>query len=953
MSKTLYVIDGHAQIFRAYHAIRTELTSPVTGETTQAVYGFAVMMLKLLSKYNPDYLAVAIDMPGKTFRDELYDQYKATRTPAPEDLHTQAQRIFEMIRLFGVPLIGVEGAEADDVIATIVRQVHEDDAWQGVDVRIVSRDKDLEQLLDDRVTMFDIHKDETIDAAALLETRGVRPGQVIDLLTLTGDSVDNIPGVVGIGPKTAAMLIGEFGSIDGIYQNLDKIKGKRRENLEAARDHLPLSRRLVTLKNDVDLDLTADQARIGPVDIEGLRRLFQQMGFRRLEADLDRLAARWSSPRAADPVQPHADDAPQAASVSHDDAPTTGLFALMSDEDDGSPVTTEPAAGEYSAITTKQQLDQLAATLRSQSIISVDTETIGLAHDAPICGLSFAWETGRAVYVPVQSPEPSRHLDSQTVFDALRGVLEDPRIGKCGHNLKYDALVLQHGGVRLGGIVFDSMIAAHLIGLPARSLDDVALSQLNRQTIPIRLLIGSRVSAQGRRQTQKTMDQVPLEHITPYAAEDADVALQLYEKLSPQLKAMGLNELAQRVEMPLVGVLVDMQAAGIRVDPDELERQKEALGARIDELRDAIHEAAGEPFNLDSPKQLSEVLFKKLKLPAGKRTKTGASTDIEVLEKLADSNDLTEEQKRVPRLMVEYRQLTKLVGTYLEALRDAINPRTGRIHANFHQTGTATGRLSSSGPNLQNIPIRTDIGRQIRKAFVAEPGYRLVSADYSQIELRVLAHLSEDPALVAAFKADQDIHAAVAAQVFGVELNAVTPEQRDHAKTINFGIVYGITPYGLARRIADMDVDAAGQLIADYRKRFAGIDAFLQRCIDQATRLGHVTTIMGRRRDIPQITSRNGNTRALGERLAINSVVQGSAADLIKLAMVNLHRQIHDESLPIKILLQIHDELVIETPERHADDAAAALQHQMEHAMALRVPLKVDLGRGVNWFDAK
>jgi DNA polymerase-1 len=961
MPRTLYLIDGHAQIFRAYYAIRGGMTSPVTGEATQAVFGFAGMLLKLFEQFRPEYVAMAIDMPGKTFRDELYPEYKANRQPPPEDFFTQEKRIFEMTRMFGIPILAQEGAEADDLIATAVRRVLNDPSCRDVQIRVVSKDKDLEQLLCDRVCLFDIHTDSTVDVACLKRDKGITPQQVVDVLALMGDKVDNIMGVDGVGPKTAAKLIEEFGSIDGLLSNIEKVKGKRRENIEKAAAILPLNRQLVRLKDDLVFDFTLDAARAGAVDAEALRRFFREMGFRRHVSDLDKLLQ--APPEDAQPLlagrpAPPPADAPASPAPAESNA--TGFPASLFDvgamtvAEGAAPVDrreglTTAAEYDYHAVTTRDELEALCGEMRGQPIVSIDTETVGLGHRARLCGLCFSWQAGHGVYIPMCSPQPESHLEPQAVLECVRPVLEDPAVGKVGHNLKYDLLVLRHAGVELRGIRFDSMIAAFLVDAPGRSLDDLALALLKHETIRIDALIGPRE----RGSQQKTMDQVPLELITRYAAEDADIALRLYELLWPQIKAMGMQRLAEDVEMPLVEVLADMEHAGIRVDPQVLAQQKAALAGRIIDIRDRIHDLAGDPFNIDSPRQLADVLFKKMKLPVIKRSKTGPSTDIEVLERLAEMENLPEDQARLPRLIVEYRQMTKLVNTYLDALGDCIHPDTCRIHASFHQTGAATGRLSSSGPNLQNIPIRTDLGRQVRKAFIADPGHRLISADYSQIELRMLAHLSRDDALVEAFSRDMDIHRAVAAQVFGVTPDQVTSQQRAQAKIINFGIIYGVTAFGLARRIEGLDQKAAQELITSYRSQFPGIDKFLGQCIDQAQRLGYVTTILDRRRTIPQIESRVPQTRALGERLAINTVVQGSAADLIKLAMVNLHRRIARESLPMKLLLQIHDELVMEAPEAAAHDMAAIVVQEMEGAMALRVPLKVESGIGADWLAAK
>jgi DNA polymerase-1 len=930
----LYLIDAYAQIFRAYYAIRGGLRSPVTGEPTHAVFGFTGMLLKLLSQYRPEYVAVAADAPGKTFRDALFPDYKGTRRETPDDLLAQIPRVFELIEAFGIPVVSQPGLEADDVIASITQRILDDPSARDVTIRIVSKDKDLEQLLGERVALFDVHTDTIVDVAALLATKGITPDQVIEVLALTGDSVDNVRGVAGIGPKTAAELIRQFGSIEGIFAGLDRIKGKRRESLEQARAYLPLSRTLVTLKRDADVPFSLASARVRPPDLSRLLPLFQTLGFHRFQDDVRRLAGQ-AEPREAGSGLVLAAE---------------GAEGCEGRGGDGPPPATA-ARGAYDAVVTRAQLDDLVATLRSQPIFALDTETTGLARDAALCGLSFAWTPGRGVYVPVRSPAPADHLDEGTVLAALKPILEDPAIPKCGHNLKFDAGVLLRAGVRLRGVIFDSMLASILIdpAQPAHKLDALALGLLNYRMIPITDLIGAADGGVG----QRSMAEVPLEQVVPYAAEDADIALRLYHHLAPRLDALGLGSLLRDVEAPLAVVLAGMEHHGIRCHPEELRRQGEVLAVRVDELRRQIQDLAGCEFNLDSPRQLAEVLFDKLGLASGKRTKTGRSTDVEVLEKLAAQEDRNDPRTAVPRLILEYRQLNKLITTYLGNLSDAIRPETGRIHTTFHQLMAATGRLASQHPNLQNIPVRRDIGRQIRKAFVAPPGHLLLCADYSQVELRILAHFSEDAALLDAFARDLDIHAAVAAQVFGVPPEAVTREQRAHAKTINFGIIYGVTPYGLARRIEGLDLAGATRLIAEYKARFPGIDVFLQRCVRQALEQGYVTTILGRRRAIPEVRAASATVRALGERLAINTVVQGSAADLIKVAMVNVQRRIDQERLPMRLLLQIHDELVLETPAGLAQEHAQIVREEMERAMALRVPLKAEVGIGPDWLSAK
>ena len=959
---TLYLIDGHAQMFRAYHAIRTTsggggMTSPVTGEPTNAVFAFTALLLKLFEQYRPTHVAMAIDSEGDTFRHAFYPEYKANRSAPPEDFKPQIPVMLDVARLFGIPVLEVPGDEADDILATLATRLPAE--HPDLRIRLVAKDKDLEQVLSDRVTLFDAHTDEELDLAALEKKRGITPEQVIDYQTLIGDTTDNIPGVKGIGPKTAAKLIQQFGTVATLIERVDELKGKQKENLQAAiaAGELDATRRLVTLKRDSDIAFNLHDAAAGPIDQEALDERFKQLGFNRHRADLRRLMGMVDAEAAA------ADDA--QGTNTNNKAPSSGggggggLFDQPADGEAPAPPA-DPLGeidGNYTAITTREQLHELIDTLNQQPLVAVDTETVGLGHDAGLCGLCLAWETGSGVYIPVRSPNADDHLDEATVLDALRPWLEDAARPKVGHNIKYDWLVLHHAGVTLRGVAFDTMIAAFLCGSPGLGMDHLALHELGRTMVPITRLIGEKPRRKAD-PPQTTMDRVGLDLVTAYAAEDADVTLQLYELFKPRLDELGMADLAADVEMPLVEVLATMEAHGITVDPDELDRQREKLERRAVALRSEILDAAQVDFNPDSPKQLGDVLFNQLGFPVQRKTKTGYSTDAEVLDKLAslapkELDKVPDHAKPIPALIVEYRMLTKLVGTYFGNLVEAISPRDGRVHASFHQAGAATGRLSSSNPNLQNIPIRTEVGREIRRAFVAAPGHVLVSADYSQVELRMLAHLSDDPALIEAFNGGEDIHTAVAARVFDVPPAEVTSEQRGHAKTINFGIIYGVTPFGLARRIEGLDLDGATQLIEEYKATYQGIDRFLDACIEQALAEGYVTTILGRRRWIEQVASRNPQQRALGERLAINSVVQGSAADLIKVAMVNLHRRIERDTLPAKMLLQIHDELVVECRAEEADAISAVVVEEMEGAMALKVPLRVDPGVGLDWFAAK
>ncbi len=952
--KTLYIIDGHAQFFRAFHAIRTAMTSPVTKEPTNATFGFVGMILKLLRTCHPDYLAVVIDVSGdqESFRSELYPAYKANREPPPETLHPQVERCVSLLQEIGVPVLGVERVEADDVIATIVESLIRD--RDDLRISIVSKDKDLQQLLiPGRVQMYDVHTEEAITVEKLKETKGVAPEQVVDMLTLMGDTVDNVPGVEGIGPKTAAQLIAQYGSLDELLAHADEIKGKRGERLREAAPRLPLSKQLITLKRDVEVDFDLENANTERFDLSRLIPILKELGFNRHQNEVQELLGSESS-----------DDepAPALSPVRSRSAPPEYGGTLFD-------VTPEiEPAGEYACVRTEDELRALIEELKAADIFAIDTETTGLSPlTSDLVGLSFSTRPGVAAYVPVRSPEPETHLSCAQAMEMLRTILVDPAHKKCGHNLKYDQLILRNHGIELRGVAFDSMVASFLIDASrsSHSLDALALALLKHECVSIKELIGV-----GK--NQRTFAEVPLRQAVAYAAEDADIALRLCQAMAPQIRAMQLQELFDDVEMPLVHVLAELEWNGVKVDADELDRQALGLRARIEELREEIEKQAPRPFNPDSPKQLSAVLFNKsdddeapgLGIKPIKRTKTGYSTDVEVLEKLAADPEV---ETPIPGLVLEHRQLTKLVSTYLVALKEAINPKTGRVHASFHQTGAATGRLSSSDPNLQNIPIRSEIGRKIRRAFVPEDGNQFIVADYSQVELRLLAHLSRDENLLAAFERGADIHREVAAQINNVAIDDVTSEQRSAAKMVNFGIVYGVTPFGLARRLEISDAEA-GQIIDDYKHRFPGITTFLQECVAQAIRYGYVETILKRRRSVPQVESRRPQERAMGERVAINSVVQGSAADLIKLAMVDLQRlvdagrsgeggaEVSDEARALagtKMLIQIHDELVFETPADLAPGAMGVIVARMEGAMKLRTPLKIDASMASRWSEGK
>jgi DNA polymerase-1 len=972
--KTLYLIDGYAQFFRAYHAIRTPMTSPVTGEPTNMNYGFMGMLLKLLKndgmhmldEGRADYIAVTLDIGGDqgTFRSQLYPDYKANRDAPPEDLFPQVERAIEMLEAIGVPVIGCEGFEADDVLATIATDFS--NKHPDIRVRIISKDKDLKQLLGEGTPpteMYDVHKDQLITEADLMEDLGIRPDQMIDLLTLMGDTADNIPGVVGIGIKTAAKLLIEFDTLEGVFEAAKQgtIKGKRQENILASETSLPLSKELVTLRHDVPIELDLSKCRSDDLDLDKLIEYCKEFGFNRYQDDIKRLIV-GESP--AEQPKPTTKKKPEQADP----------FSLFNQPTEESSAPAVEVDGDYRIVRTTSALNQLVKELLAAPIIAVDTETTNINPMwAELVGVSVSIESGKGYYIPTRSPDPSSHLNTEQVIEALRPALEDESIAKVGQNIKYDLLIFKNAGVELRGFVpidkgsnprssaGDTMIASYVLdsSRSSHSMDNLALAFLERTNLSIKDLIGS-----GK--NQKRFDEVALDLAGPYAAEDADVTLQLNEKLAPMIHAEpSLEKLYREVEMPLVEVLATLEYNGVQVSKSELNNQETRLQKRIDELVKTIDDEAkssiARTFDLNSPKQLSAALFNKpddevegLGIKPIKKTKTGYSTNAEVLEKLALDPEI---ETKIPSLILEYRQLSKLVSTYLKALAEAIHPETKRIHASFNQTVAATGRLSSSDPNLQNIPIRTDIGREIRKAFVAPDGHQLISADYSQIELRILAHLSEDPALIEAFLAGEDIHQAVAAQINDIPLDQVTKEQRSGAKMVNFGIVYGVTPWGLARRLKVSNSEAS-EIIDNYKAKFANITSFLEECVTFARSHGYVETMLGRRRPINDIDDRNPQRKGLAERMAINSVVQGSAADLIKLTMIDLHRHINtaESDSPLfgsKMILQIHDELVFETPTNLAPAAKNLIVERMEAAMDLKVPLTVDANVSSDWFGGK
>lgn len=905
MADTFYILDGHAQIYRAFYAPLADLTSP-GGEPTRATYVFCQMLLNLIRDRRPDYLAMAMDVSDeRVFRCELDSQYKANRDPAPEALHVQADRIVSIVSAMNIPIYRVEGYEADDVMATITHRLSDRD----VDVYLVSRDKDLQQLITDRVRLFDPVKNIVVDAEGLLETKGYTPEQAVEIQTLSGDPTDNIPGVHLVGTKTAAKLIRQYGSARSVLDHADDLPPKMARNVKDFAEQMAVTRKLVTLRKDVPLEFDLDACAIGLLDATAPRPIFEELGFSRLHEALDELFG-GASPSSLTPGAQPRESRPSR---------------------------------DYHLVDTSAALDEFASMLGEQSVFAFDTETTGLnAVRADLVGLSFSWSSGQAYYIPVRAAM-GRVLSCDEVVAKLKPVFENASIAKVGHNIKYDLLVLRQVGIKPAGVAFDTMIASFLID-PLRSshsLDGLARTLLGHEMIPITDLIGK-----GRNQI--TIDQVDSARVCEYAAEDADFTWRLYENLSPRMVGSHAENLFRETELPLLEVLVEMEHSGIALNDALLADLGGAMAQRMTELTREVHQAAGREFNIDSTKQLATVLFDEQGLPVIRKTKTGRSTDADTLQALAAKS-----RSAIPKLVLEYRELAKLRGTYVETLPKMVYAKTGRIHASFNPIGAITGRLSSSDPNLQNIPVRTEMGRLIRGAFVAgNADSVLLIADYSQIELRLLAHFCGDDALLEAFNTGQDIHKSVAAQVNGVELSDVTPAQRSAAKAVNFGIIYGQSAFGLARSLG-IPVGEASAFIDTYFLRYPGIRLFIDKCVEETKRSGYAETILGRRRPIGELRSRNRTQQALGQRLAVNTVVQGSAADLIKRAMIDIHCELQDRDYSARMLIQVHDELVFEVAEKDVQREAEMIRRKMEGAIALDVPIVVDVAWGKTWAQAK
>ena len=919
------LVDGSSYLYRAFHALPDLRTSK--GEPTGALRGVVSMLRRMVEDGKPDYFAVVFDAPGKTFRDDWYPQYKANRPPMPDDLVRQIAPLHELVRAHGWPLLMVEGVEADDVIGTLATQA----AAAGIDTVISSSDKDLTQLVRPGITMVNTMSNETYDDAGVRAKFDVRPDQVLDLLTLTGDAVDNVPGVAKVGPKTAAKWLAQYGSLDNVVAHADEIGGVVGANLREALPWLPQGRRLLTVKTDCELPVHATDLVVTPVDAAALQPLYERFEFRSWLRDLGGSGGGERAGDAAGAI---------AAKAAADDG---GRRWDASADGAGVDAPPAPSVTHYEAVLDEAALARWLAAIDGAALTSFDTETTSLdPMQARIVGVSLSIEPGRACYIPLAhryAGAPDQ-LDRAATLARLAPWLADPAKPKVGQNLKYDEHALANDGLALSGVAHDTLLQSYVLeSHKPHDMDTLAWRHLNAKTITYDDVTGKGANRIG-------FDQVAVDRATEYAAEDADVTLRLHRALYPPIAADAkLDYVYAQLEMPVREVLFKMERNGILIDSALLARQSRELGERVVALEQQAHQLAGQPFNLGSPKQLGEILFLKVSLPVVKKTATGQpSTDEEVLQELAADYPL-------PKVLLEHRALSKLKSTYTDKLPQMVNAATGRVHTTFAQATAVTGRLASSDPNLQNIPVRTAEGRRIREAFIAPPGHVLVSADYSQIELRIMAHLSGDPALLHAFHAGQDIHRATAGEIFGVKPEDVTSDQRRYIKAVNFGLIYGMGAFGLAQQLG-IERGAAQQFIDKYFARYPGVAEYMQRTREVAREQGFVETVFGRRLWLPDIKAAGGPRRASAERAAINAPMQGTAADLIKLAMIAVQGWLERERLRTKLLLQVHDELVLEVPASETARVQRDLPELMTGVASLRVPLVVDVGTGANWDEA-
>lgn len=921
--KTLLLVDGSSYLYRAFHAL-PDLRNPA-GEPTGAIYGMVGMLRRLRAdgKLNAgaQYGAVVFDAPGKTFRDDLFDQYKATRPSMPPDLASQIPIIHEIVRAMGWPLVMIGGVEADDVIGTLAVQA----SAHGINTRVSTGDKDMAQLVNEQVTLFNtMTRDnaaiEFLDPENVVAKFGVPPNRIVDYLALVGDTVDNVPGVEKCGPKTAVKWLAAYDSLDGVVANADQVKGKVGENLRAALDFLPTGRELVTIKTDVEMpgefaDFDAGLP-LKPENLPELAELFERAGFKTWLREVR-----------------YALGGEQGGGAS--------FGATGNASEGGEPMF--PNETQAECVLTKEAFNAWLEKIKTAELVAFDTETTSLdAMQAELVGLSMAVEPGKACYVPVAHRYPGApdQLDREWVLAQLKDWLQDPAMAKVGQNLKYDAHILANYDIHLAGIDHDTLLQSYVLEAHRpHDMDSMAKRHLGRKTI-------SYTEVAGKGAKQIGFDEVELEQACDYAAEDADITLQLHLTLFPQIeKDEKLLHVYKQIELPSLGALLQVERNGVLIDPDALGKQSHQIGTRLLELEQQAYEVAGQPFNLGSPKQLGEVLFGKLELPVVKKTASGQpSTDEEVLSKLAEDYPL-------PKLVLEHRSLSKLKGTYTDKLPGMIHPGTGRVHTNYAQATAVTGRLASTDPNLQNIPVRTAEGRRIREAFIAPPDCSIVSCDYSQIELRIMAHISGDAGLVSAFEKGLDVHKATAAEVFGVALDQVDSEQRRYAKVINFGLIYGMSAFGLARNLG-IERSAAAAYIERYFARYPGVATYMENTRVTAKQQGYVETVFGRRLWLPEINSPNGPRRQGAERAAINAPMQGTAADLIKMAMVKVQQWLTDQQMKTMIIMQVHDELVLEVPDQEKDAILATVPELMAAAASLSVPLLVESGVGPNWEQA-
>jgi len=891
--KHLVLVDGSSYLYRAFHAMPSLTNSK--GLHTGATYGITNMLRRLLTDYEPSHLAVVFDAKGKTFRDDLYAEYKANRPPMPDEMRQQLEAIRSLVKALGMPLLEVPGVEADDVIGTLAEQGEK----HGFDVTISTGDKDMAQLVNNSVTLVNTMDNSRLDPNGVQSKFGVEPGQMVDYLTLIGDTVDNVPGVPKVGPKTAVKWLKEYGSLDDIVEHAGDIGGKVGENLRDCLDRLPLSRQLVTIKCDVDLGVAPDDLVRMPADESRLRELYADLEFK------------------------------------------TWLAEILAGEGEAAQ---EKPDVKYEIVLNKKQLNAWIKRLSKAELFAFDTETTSLDYMvADLVGVSFAIEAGEAAYVPCAHDYDGApaQISRDDLLQALKPLLEDPKHTKLGQNLKYDMSVLARAGVELQGVGYDTMLESYVLDSTAtrHDMDSLALKYLSHRTIHFEDVAGKGAKQLG-------FNQVELEQAGPYAAEDADITLRLHQTLWPRLEGEAkLKQLFEAIEMPLVSVLSRMERNGVLVDRKMLETQSVELASSMEEIAAQAFDAAGEEFNLGSPKQIQGILFDKLELPVLEKTPKGQpSTAESVLQELALDYPL-------PKLILEYRSMSKLKSTYTDALPACIKAETGRVHTSYRQAVASTGRLSSTDPNLQNIPVRTPEGRRIRQAFIAPPGSRIVAADYSQIELRIMAHLSGDQGLVEAFESGVDIHRATAAEVFGISLDKVSSEERRSAKAINFGLIYGMSAFGLGRQLG-IPRREAQEYVDLYFSRYPDVKQFMDDTKESARDRGFVETVFGRRLYLPEIKARNPARRQYAERTAINAPMQGTAADIIKRAMITLHRWLNDSGVEARMIMQVHDELVFEVAEAAVAEVQTVVVEQMEAAAELSVPLKVDVGVGENWDEA-